>query len=198
MKVGNATCRRAAAPCIFPAFFCKYGAARRLSKFIMKHLLLLLLCPFAAWAQQPAAPKAPVAATQQPIILHPGQMHVQANPAANRPDRAPVYPGGAQALGLFFLQNIKYPDAARVKQISGTVLVNTTINADGTVSNPQIAQSLSPECDAEALRVVPLLTGWQPAMRRSRPLPVMIQLPVPFGGAGEMKVEQIRRQPVKH
>ena len=160
----------------------------------MKQLLLLLLCPFAAWAQQPATPAAP----QEPIVLRPGQMHVQAHPAANRPDRAPVYPGGAQALGLFFLQNIKYPEAARVKQLSGTVLVNVTINADGTVSNPQIAQSLSPECDAEALRTVSLLTGWQPAMRRSRPLAVMIQLPVPFDGASEMKVEQKRRPSVKH
>jgi protein TonB len=44
--------------------------------------------------------------------------------------------------------------------------------------------------------VVPLLTGWQPAMRRGRPLPVLIQLPVPFGGAGEMKVEQNRRLPL--
>ena len=31
---------------------------------------------------------------------------------------------------------------------------------------PQVAQSLSPECDAEALRVVAMLTGWQPAIRR--------------------------------
>jgi protein TonB len=76
------------------------------------------------------------------------------------------------------------------------VLVTATVNADGTVSNPVVAQSLSPECDAEALRVVPLLTGWQPAMRRGRPLPVLIQLPVPFGGAGEMKVEQNRRLPL--
>lgn len=158
----------------------------------MKKLLLALtlLAPVAAWAQQPAA-----SGTAAPIVLRSGDMKVQANPAANRPDRAPVYPGGAQALGLFFLENIKYPEAARVKQLSGIVLVNATVNTDGSISNPTVAQSLSPECDAEALRVVPLLQGWQPAMRRSRPLAVMIQLPVPFGGAGEVKVEQNRRQP---
>ena len=160
----------------------------------MRKLLLALLCPLAAWAQQPAAP-APTAA-QQPIVLQAGHMQVQAHPAANRPDRAPVYPGGEQALGLFFLQNIHYPDAARAQNLSGTVLVTATVNADGRVSDPKVAQSLSPECDAEALRVVPLLTGWQPAMRRGRPVPVLIQLPVPFGGAGDIKVEQ-KRRPVK-
>lgn len=158
----------------------------------MKYFFLALLGPLAAWAQQPAA--APAA----PIVLHPGHMQPQARPAANRPDRAPVYPGGAQELGLFFLNNIKYPEAARVKNLSGTVLVTATVNVDGSVSDPKVAQSLSPECDAEALRVVPLLTGWQPAMRLSRPVAVLIQLPVPFGGAGEVKIEQVRRrQPTK-
>jgi len=151
-------------------------------------VLLLLASASAAQAQQAApAPK------QEPIVLRPGNMQVQAHSASNRPDRAPVYPGGEQALGLFFLEHIKYPDAARVKQLSGMVLVTATVNTDGTVSNPVVAKSLSPECDAEALRVVPLLTGWQPAMRKGRPLPVLIQLPVPFGGAGDIKVEMNNR-----
>ena len=159
-----------------------------MTKTILSLFLLVAAIP-AALAQQPAP------ATQEPIVLKPGNMQVQAHSAPNRPDRAPVYPGGEQALGLFFLEHINYPAAARAKQLSGTVLVNATVNADGSVTNPVVAKSLSPECDAEALRVVPLLTGWQPAMRRGRPLPVLIQLPVPFGGAGEIKVEQNRRQP---
>lgn len=152
---------------------------------------LALLVAGTARAQQPAP------ATGQTIILKPGQMQVQRNPAANRPDRAPVYPGGEQAMGLFFLEHINYPEAAKAKNISGQVLVNATVNEDGSVSNPVIAQSLSPECDAEALRVVGLMQGWQPGMRRGHPLPVMVQLPVPFGAAGVMHVEQVRRQPAR-
>ncbi|MCC3153911.1 energy transducer TonB [Hymenobacter sp. BT770] len=159
-----------------------------MTKTIFSFLLLVAAAPVAL-AQQPAP------TTQEPIVLKADHMQVQAHSAPNRPDRAPVYPGGEQALGLFFLEHINYPAAARAKQLSGTVLVNATVNADGSVSNPVVAKSLSPECDAEALRVVPLLTGWQPAMRRGRPLLVLIQLPVPFGGAGEIKVEQNRRQP---
>lgn len=155
-------------------------------------LLLLVAAAPVALAQQPA----PAPAEQKTIVLKPGDMQVQAKPATNRPDRAPVYPGGEQALGLFFLQNINYPAAAKAKELSGVVLVNATVNVDGTVSNPVLAKSLSPECDAEAQRVVALMSGWQPAMRRGRPLPVLIQLPVPFGGAGEMRVEQTRRLPL--
>ena len=161
-----------------------------MTKTFLSFLLTLAAAP-AALAQQPAT----TPPAQQPIVLRPGHMQVQAKPAANRPDRAPVYPGGEMALGMFFLEHIKYPEAARVKQLSGTVLVTATVNADGSVTNPVVAKSLSPECDAEALRVVPLLTGWQPAMRRGRPLAMLIQLPVPFGGAGEIRVEQNRPQP---
>jgi len=153
--------------------------------------LSLLLIAGTAHAQQPAP------ATGQTIVLQPGHMQVQRNPAANRPDRAPVYPGGGTAMGLFFLEHINYPAAARAAGITGKVLVNATVNEDGSITNPVVAESLSPECDAEALRVVPLLTGWQPAMRRGHPLPVLVQLPVPFGAAGVMHVEQVRRTPAR-
>ena len=158
-----------------------------MNQLILSFLLLLAAAPVAR-AQQPAP---------APIVLQPGNRQLQARPAANRPDRLPVYPGGAQALGLFFLEHINYPAAARAKQLSGTVLVTATLDAEGRVSEPKVTTSLSPECDAEALRVVPLLTGWQPAMRRGRPVALLIQLPVPFGGAGEIRVEQNRRQPQK-
>jgi protein TonB len=158
-----------------------------MNRTIFSFLLVLAAAP-AALAQQPAP-------AQQIIVLQPGHMQVKAHPDANRPDRTPVYPGGELALGLFFLDQVKYPEAARVKQLSGSVLVTATVNADGTVTDPVVAKSLSPECDAEALRVVPLMMGWQPAMRRGHPLAMLIQLPVPFGGAGDIKVEQNRPQP---
>ena len=151
---------------------------------------LALMGPAVAFAQQPAPAK-------KTIVLDAAHMQVQRNPAANRPDRAPVYPGGEQALGMFFLEHLNYPEAARAKGINGKVLITATVNVDGSISNPMVAQSLSPECDAEALRVVGLMAGWQPAMRRGHPLPVLVQLPVPFGAAGVMHVEQVRKQPVR-
>jgi protein TonB len=149
-------------------------------------LLLLLAATPAAFAQQPGT----TAPAKAPIVLKSGHMQVQAHGAANRPDKAPSFPGGAPALGVFFQQHVKYPEAARVKNITGNVLLTATVGVDGTLSDFKVAQSLSPECDAEALRAAAQLPAWQPATRKGVPVPVMIQLPVPFANGNVLKVEK--------
>jgi protein TonB len=149
----------------------------------MKYLLhFLLMLPLASLAQQAPAP------AKQPIVLRPGHMQVQAHGAANRPDKAPQFPGGAAALGVFFQQHVKYPEAARVKGINGNVVLTAVVGADGVLSDFKVAQSLSPECDAEALQAAAQLPAWQPATRKGVPLPVLIQLPVPFANGDILKV----------
>lgn len=150
-------------------------------------LLLLLAAAPAALAQQPGTP---AAAAKAPIVLKAGHMQVQAHGAANRPDKAPSFPGGAAALGVFFQQHVKYPEAARVKNITGNVLLTATVGADGALSDFKVAQPLSPECDAEALRAAAQLPAWQPATRKGVPVPVMIQLPVPFANGDVLRVEK--------
>lgn len=148
-------------------------------------LFLLLLASPPALAQTAPAP----AAAKAPIVLRPGHMQAQAHGgAANRPDKAPQFPGGPQALGTFFQDNLKYPEADRVKGLTGNVLLNATVGPDGRLSDFKVAQSLSPACDAEALRVAALLPPWQPATRRGVPLPVAVQFPVPFGNSALLKV----------
>lgn len=151
----------------------------------MKHLfsiLLFCLAAHAVQAQQPAAPK-------QPIELQAGRMQAQARPAANRPDVPPQYPGGAQAMGAFFQQNIQYPEAARVKGITGSVELTATVGADGRLTNPMVARPLSTECDAEALRVLALMPAWKPATRKGAPVAVQVRLPVPFGNSQILTVK---------
>ncbi len=153
----------------------------------MKTFLLLLLAGPAALAQAVPAP----AVAKTPVVLRPSHMRVQAHGGApNRPDKAPQYPGGPQALGAFFQENIKYPEAARVKSITGNVLLNATVGPNGRLGNFSVARSLSPACDVEALRVAALLPPWQPATRLGVPLPVAIQLPVPFGNSALLQVEK--------
>lgn len=143
----------------------------------------MLASAFKAQAQQPTPAK-------PPIELRADHMQAQARPAANRPDVPPQYPGGAQAMGAFFQQNIKYPEATSAKQVTGNVEVTATVQADGRLHNPVIAKSLSPACDAEALRVLALMPPWKPATRKGQPVAVQVRLPVPFGNAQILKVEQ--------
>ncbi|RSK36187.1 energy transducer TonB [Hymenobacter metallilatus] len=153
----------------------------------MKHaffiFVLLTLLAQAAQAQQTPAPK-------QPITLQPGRMQAQARPAPNRPDVPPQFPGGVQALSTFFQQNLKYPEAASVKQISGNVVMTFTVEADGHLTNPSVVQPLSPECDTEALRVLGQMPAWKPATRQGQPIATQVRLPIPFGNSEGLKVEQ--------
>ncbi|HLK98282.1 MAG TPA: TonB family protein, partial [Hymenobacter sp.] len=128
----------------------------------MKHLFSLLLLALSTtyvWAQQPTP-------TKQPVELKAGRMQAQARPAINRPDVPPQFPGGAQAMGTFFQENVKYPEPARVKSLTGNVEVTATVQADGRLANPVVAKSISPECDAEALRVLALMPAWKSATRK--------------------------------
>jgi protein TonB len=152
----------------------------------MKHLFFILLAVgLSAYAQAQQTTPA-----QQPIVLKPGHMQAQRKPAANRPDVPPQFVGGAQALSTFFQQNVKYPETASVKKVTGSVLTSFIIEPDGHVSSPSVVKSLSPECDAEALRVLSMMPAWKPATRKGQPLAIQVQLPVPFGDTSTLKVEQ--------
>jgi len=152
----------------------------------MRYLLYLLpLLALSAQAQTKPTP----------IVLAPGSHLQRLGPGANRPDHLPEFPGGEQALGEFFAQNVKIPAKAKAKKLTGSVLITATVGADGHLTDPKITQSLSPDCDAEALRVVSLLPAWRPASRRGQPLPMLVQLPVPFEDVRTVHFETDRRVP---
>lgn len=154
-------------------------------------LAFILTAPLAALAQNKPAP-----AAKAPITLTPGNMHLQAGGGAeNRPDHAPEYPGGEEAMGEYFSQNVQVPVKAKQARVTGDVLVQATVDTNGKLINPKIAKGLSPECNAEALRVVQAMPAWQPATRRGVPVAILVQVPVPFDNAGVTKFENDRKVP---
>jgi protein TonB len=92
----------------------------------------------------------------------------------------PVYPDGIGALKETVAKNLHYPEAALKAGISGTVLVNFTVDPEGKVQNIKVMQGLSPECDAEAVRVTSLLKGWSPGVRQGKPVNMTVSMPVEF------------------
>lgn len=90
------------------------------------------------------------------------------------------YPGGDEARILFFKNNLRYPLEARNNNIQGTVEYKFTVEADGKVTSVEIVSGIGGGCDAEVLRVVPLMPAWKPATKGGRPVRSTMVLPVKF------------------
>jgi len=95
-------------------------------------------------------------------------------------DEMPLYPGGIEALRMFLAQNVKYPVKAQEKGTQGKVYVNFVVEKDGSVGMAKIARGVSPELDAEALRVVKLLSNWSPGKNNGKSVRVSYTLPINF------------------
>lgn len=69
--------------------------------------------------------------------------------------------GGWSAFSKYLKAHTREPAAG--PKASGRVGVGFTVQADGSLANLRVLKSLSPEADAEALRLVRQFPGWEPA-----------------------------------
>ncbi len=92
----------------------------------------------------------------------------------------PEYPGGEDALVRYLGQNTKYPDIAKDNGISGIVYVSYVVNPRGEVTNVEVARSVDPYLDKEAIRVVKTLKGYKPGKQRGKPVNVRFTVPIRF------------------
>lgn len=116
-----------------------------------------------------------------PLLL----LTVLALPAlAQKPDTSEVYVtvedppeliGGIEGLA----QEIRYPAAAKASGAEGTVVVQFVVDERGGVTDEEIVRSVSPELDAEALRVV-RQARFEPGTNRGEPVKVQFTIPVKF------------------
>ena len=95
-------------------------------------------------------------------------------------ENMPVFPGGEQELMNFLMKNVKYPKEATDKGTEGRVIVQFVVDKDGSVINPKVVKSVSPELDQEALRVVKMMPKWQPGKQNGEIVPVRFAIPVVF------------------
>jgi TonB family protein len=95
-------------------------------------------------------------------------------------EQMPEYPGGSAPLLEFIKNNLRYPEAARAEKIEGRVIVRFVVNTSGKVEDLSVIKGVHPLLDAEALRVVSLLTGWLPGAQGGKPVNVWYMVPVSF------------------
>ena len=142
----------------------------------MRNLLLLaaaLLTGAPALAQTP---------TQQARLQGGTPERARPSRIGGRPDVPCRFPGPDGALQKFLGENLKYPAAAADKDIVGKVTVQFVVQADGELTDfSTVGDSLGGGCEAEALRVARLMPRWEPAKRRTQPVPTTTLLAMPFG-----------------
>ena len=95
-------------------------------------------------------------------------------------EEMPEFPGGMQACMVFLAKNIKYPVSAQEAKIEGRVIVQFIVKKDGTIADPIVMRGVSPELDAEALRVVSLMPNWKPGRQRGKTVNVKYTIPIMF------------------
>ena len=96
-------------------------------------------------------------------------------------EEMPMYPGGEVALLNFLADNTKYPEAAKADTIQGKVIVRFIVNTEGNTEGITVLKSVHPLLDAEAVRVVKLLSGFKPGMQGGKAVNVWYMVPINFG-----------------
>ena len=95
-------------------------------------------------------------------------------------EEMPEFPGGMGEAMKFLAKNIKYPVAAQQAKIEGRVIVQFVVERDGSISDIHTVRSVSPELDAEAVRVVSLMPKWIPGKQRGKAVAVKYTMPIMF------------------
>ena len=86
----------------------------------------------------------------------------------------------AQFLERWVYQYLKYPEKALLEGVQGRVMVEFIIEKDGSVKDARVVKSVSPELDAEALKVVNASPKWKPGRVGGNKVRSSMTIPVEF------------------
>ena len=95
-------------------------------------------------------------------------------------EQMPQFPGGPATMMEFLKENIRYPEEAQKKGLQGRVVVSFIVRKDGSIDNCQVARSVDPLLDAEAVRVIRSMPNWTPGMQDGKAVAVRYNVPVSF------------------
>lgn len=132
-------------------------------------LLFLFLFSDVAFAQVQdslAVGKIKSAETKEIIYSHVKQM--------------PKFPGSKKGLQKYLFENTKYPDAAKKKGITGSVLVRFVVDKKGKAKTASITQGLGNGCDEEALRLINTMPAWKPGSDSKKSVSTFVNLSILF------------------
>ena len=96
-------------------------------------------------------------------------------------EEKPKFNGGdANEFSKWVNQRLVYPEIAKENGVSGRVMLQFTVNPDGSVTNVKVVRGVDPALDKEAVRVVSSSPKWTPGKQRDRAVKVSYTFPVIF------------------
>lgn len=76
--------------------------------------------------------------------------------------------------------NQRYPINSYNNQIEGTVIVSAKVDHAGALHDIKIKQSINPELDKEAIRIVTYMPRWEPAKEEGVSIASIVEIPITF------------------
>ncbi len=96
-------------------------------------------------------------------------------------EQLPEFPGGKKAFIQYLNENLVYPKSAYERKVEGKVVVSFVVEADGSITNVKVANSVDEDLDKEAVRVVKAMPKWIPGKHKGKAVPVLFRcLPINF------------------
>lgn len=125
----------------------------------------------------PPPPPPPVKEEEELLILEdtPSQQDAPQPPPFIIVEDVPHYPGGQFALAAYIIK-----ETAKVNK-KGTVFVNFTVSAKGTVEEVKVAKSSGDKTlDKKAIEIVEGMEKWTPGKQRGKPVSVKYNIEIEF------------------
>ncbi len=99
-----------------------------------------------------------------------------------KPETAPQFPGGQNALDKYITNSVNYPQQAIDDDMSGVIHVSFIIDEQGKVTNAKVLDpaNVGDGLDQEALRVVKGMPSWTPGKVNGKKVSVRMELPISF------------------
>lgn len=92
----------------------------------------------------------------------------------------PEFPGGMSKLGQYISENLRYPKVAQAAGLSGRVFIRFLITKQGAIEGVKVLKGVSPEIDAEAIRMVASMPNWVPGKVDGQAVDCFYNLPINF------------------
>lgn len=96
------------------------------------------------------------------------------------PDFEPSFMGGSSRLYSFINSRIQYPTEAVRNGVSGKVVVQFSVCADGQLCDYKVVESPHESLSKESLRIIKAMPRWEPATKNGQPVKVIYSLPIVY------------------